>query len=183
MAVGVLSGTGPDCYSIISKGDKIVVWDIVSELPDVSQVAQGQLYVYWSNLSECSYFVYLMADNRIVEPVQFPVLVYNTADSHLYYISTETIVDVYDHLENAPYFEERIALLEKQVKEILAGGGSTDVTTTPPPCEPEDPEPEEPTTTTTTTTPKPVDPTTTTTTTTPKPAPAMQISSFNMDVA
>ena len=187
LVVGVLAGTGPDCYSIISKGDKIVVWDIVSNLPDVSQVAQGQLYIYWDSSKEASYLVYLKSENRIIEPVVYPMLVHNTADNHLYYVSKETIVDVYDHLENAPYFEERLELLERKVQAIIEGG---DIPVGPIPPGPGEDDPEEETTTTTTTTsttptpppPPPAD-ITTTTTTTPKPTVALSITSFNMDVA
>lgn len=140
LALGVLSGVGSECYSIISRSGKIIVWDIVTTLPDVSEVTQGQLYIYWDTVRETSFLVYLKSENRIVEPLQFPVIVYNISDGHLYYVSSESIVDIYEHLENTSYFEERLTALEEKVQEILEGGDvPVDPTPTPPPSDPDEP--------------------------------------------
>ena len=161
LAVGVLNGVGPNCYSIISHTKKTVVWGVSNELPDVSEVTLGRLYIFWDSTKGLSYLVYLLSGNRIVEPVKFPLIVYNTGDGHYYYVSSDHITDIYEHLEESYVLEERITALEQQVKDLIenggGNGGSTETTTTttvPPTVDPE--EPEEPTTTTTTTTPKPV---------------------------
>lgn len=156
LAVGVINGVGPSCYSIISHTKKTVVWGVSDQLPDVSEVTLGRLYIFWDSTKGLSYLVYLLSGNRIVEPVKFPLIVYNTEDGHYYYVSSDHITDIYEHLEESYILEERITTLEQQVKDLIENGGQTD-TTTPPPPPPVDPdEPEEPTTTTTTTTPKPV---------------------------
>ena len=154
LAVGVLPGVGPSRYSIISYTKKVVVWGVSDSLPDVSEVTLGRLFIYWEPGAGRSYIVYLLAGDRIVEPISFPLIVHNVADSHMYYVSERSIVDIYEHLEGIFEMEERINTLEKQVKDLIEnGGGSTEETTTPaPPVI----DPEEPTTTTTTTTPKPV---------------------------
>lgn len=162
LAVGVLNGIGPNCYSIISHTKKTVVWGVSDELPDVSEVTLGRLYIFWDSTKGLSYLVYLLSGSRIVEPVKFPLIVYNTEDSHYYYVSSDHITDIYEHLEESYVLEERITTLEKQVKDLIENGGgssedesTTTTTTSSTTLPPIDPEPEEPTTTTTTTTPKP----------------------------
>lgn len=158
LAVGVINGVGPNCYSIISHTKKTVVWGVSDKLPDVSEVTLGRLYIFWDSTKGLSYLVYLLSGNRIVEPVKFPLIVYNTEDGHYYYVSSDHIVDIYEHLEESYVLEERITALEKQVKDLIDGGGSDeDITTpTPPPAvDPDEPEEPEEITTTTTTTPKP----------------------------
>ena len=154
LAVGVINGVGPNCYSIISHTKKTVCWGVNNELPDVSEVTLGRLYIFWDSTKGLSYLVYLLSGNRIVEPVKFPLIVYNTEDGHYYYVSSDHITDIYEHLEESYVLEERVTALEQQVKDLIEnGGGSMEETTTPaPPVI----DPEEPTTTTTTTTPKPV---------------------------
>lgn len=147
LAVGVLPGVGPNCYSIISHTKKTVVYGVSEKLPDVSEVTLGRLFVYWDSNSGRSYLVYLLSGSRIVEPVSFPLIVHNIEDSHLYYIAEHTIVDIYEHLGGIFDMEEKINSLEQQIKDLkkeIENNNTTNTTTTPAP------EPEEPTTTTTT---------------------------------
>lgn len=154
LAVGVINGIGPNCYSIISHTKKTVVWGVSDELPDVSEVTLGRLYIFWDSTKGLSYLVYLLSGNRIVEPVKFPLIVYNTEDGHYYYVSSDHITDIYEHLEESYVLEERLTALEQQVKDLIENGdgGNGEITTPAPPVI--DPDPEEPTTTTTT--PKPI---------------------------
>ena len=46
LAVGIKSGHGRDCYRIISSGQFVIVWDVVTTLPDVSKLARQELYLY-----------------------------------------------------------------------------------------------------------------------------------------
>lgn len=174
VAVGISDGSGPACYKIISEAGRIVVWDIVDELPDISHVLHGQLYVYTSG--EQNYLVYIKAGTRIVEPIKFPMITLCSKDCRLYYVSPLTVTDIYDHLENCSVMELRLTELEKKVEDLEK--------------EIEDLGKEDPTTTTTTsTTPKPVEPpvedttttTTTTSSTTPTPSVDLKIVSFVMD--
>lgn len=145
LAVGVINGVGPSCYSIISHTKKTVVWGVSDKLPDVSEVTLGRLYIFWDSTKGLSYLVYLLSGNRIVEPVKFPLIVYNTGDGHYYYVSSDHITDIYEHLEESYVLEERITALEQQVKELIENGGQTDTTTPPPPVDPDEPEnPDEP---------------------------------------
>ena len=133
LAVGVINGVGPSCYSIISHTKKTVVWGVSDKLPDVSEVTLGRLYIFWDSTKGLSYLVYLLSGNRIVEPVKFPLIVYNTEDGHYYYVSSDHITDIYEHLEESYVLEERITVLEQQVRDLIENGGQTDTTTPPPP--------------------------------------------------
>jgi len=46
MAVGVKNGKGPDCFKIITLGQYEIVWGVGRELPDASDVAHGELYLW-----------------------------------------------------------------------------------------------------------------------------------------
>lgn len=46
LAMGVKNGKGKDCYSIISTGQFKIIWDIVTQLPDVSSLVHGEVYIY-----------------------------------------------------------------------------------------------------------------------------------------
>lgn len=146
LAVGVLPGVGPSCYSILSYTKKTVVWGVSDSLPDVSEVTLGRLYIYWEPNAGRSYIVYLLAGDRIVEPISFPLIVHNVADSHMYYVSERSIVDIYEHLEGIFEMEERINNLEQQLKDLKDFIENSNTTTPPPPSvDPEEPEPEDPT--------------------------------------
>lgn len=147
LAVGVLPGVGPSRYSIISYTKKVVVWGVSDSLPDVSEVTLGRLFIYWEPGAGRSYIVYLLAGDRIVEPISFPLIVHNVADSHMYYVSERSIVDIYEHLEGIFEMEERINTLEQQLKDLKDFIENNNNTTTPPPpsVDPEEPEPEDPT--------------------------------------
>ena len=158
LAVGILPGVGPSCYSIISDTKKLVVWGISDSLPDVSDVTLGRLYIYWEPNSGKSYIVYLSQGNRIVDPISSPLIVHNSEDTHLYYVSKDSIIDIYEHLENVFSFDDRINKLEQQLKDLLNNGVIINPTPTPPPSFPEEDEE--------------------TTTTTPPPSVNLVISSF-----
>lgn len=170
VALGISDGVGAACYKIISEAGRIVVWDIVDQLPDIGDVLNGQFIVYTSR--EQNYLVYIKAGTRIVEPIKFPMITLCSGDNRLYYVSPSTVIDIYDHLENSSEMDFRLTELEKKVEELSQGGTSTP-TPPPTPGPGEDEEDTTTTTTTTSTTPKP----------TPPPTADLKISSFVMDTA
>lgn len=165
VALGISDGVGAACYKIISEAGRIVVWDIVDQLPDIGDVLNGQFIVYTSR--EQNYLVYIKAGTRIVEPIKFPMITLCSGDNRLYYVSPSTVIDIYDHLENSSEMDFRLTELEKKVEELSQGGITPTPTPTPTPGPGEDDE----------------DTTTTTTSTTPTPPPTadLKISSFVMD--
>ena len=50
-ALGVASGQGPSCYSLVSDQSIPVVADIVKEYPDISQVLYGEVYLLVESIS------------------------------------------------------------------------------------------------------------------------------------
>lgn len=117
-AVGIFNGTGQACYKIISEAGRIVIWNIIEQLPDVTELIGGQLYVYRNLQREQNFLVYLKSGNRLVEPVQFPMITYNSSDGRLYYVSPKKIVDIYAHLENAENVDDRFQDLESKLEDL-----------------------------------------------------------------
>lgn len=170
VALGISDGVGAACYKIISEAGRIVIWDIVDQLPDISDVLNGQFIVYTSR--EQNYLVYIKAGTRIVEPIKFPMITLCSGDNRLYYVSPSTVIDIYDHLENSSEMDFRLTELEKKVEELSQGGITPTPTPTPTPGPGEDEE-DTTTTTTTSTTPKPDSG--------ENPGIALKILSFTMD--
>ena len=117
-AVGIFNGTGQACYKIISEAGRIVIWNVIEQLPDVTELIGGQLYVYRNLQREQNFLVYLKSGNRLVEPVQFPMITYNSSDGRLYYVSPKKIVDIYEHLENAEDVGKRFQELEDRLEDL-----------------------------------------------------------------
>lgn len=62
LAIGTKNGTGEDCYKILSLGSLVQVRGVTSELPDVSQLVHGEVYIYKSPEEEW-YYVYRPYDS------------------------------------------------------------------------------------------------------------------------
>lgn len=67
-AIGIKEGTGEDCYKVISLGGLNLVSDVVDELPDVSALAHGELYLYKDENNKW-YYVYSIDNERQVEEI------------------------------------------------------------------------------------------------------------------
>lgn len=67
-AIGIKDGVGEDCYKVISVGGLNLVSDIVKELPDVSALVHGELYLYQDE-NEDWYYVYEIDSERQIERV------------------------------------------------------------------------------------------------------------------
>lgn len=69
VAIGIKDGIGEDCYRIISAGGTVPVRGVVNEIPDVSALVHGELYVL--NYNHSWFYVYLKEGevNRTVESI------------------------------------------------------------------------------------------------------------------
>lgn len=67
-AIGIKDGVGEDCYKVISLGGLNLVSDVVKELPDVSSLAHGELYLYQDE-NEVWYYVYEIDGDRQLEKI------------------------------------------------------------------------------------------------------------------
>lgn len=67
-ALGVKNGVGENCYQIISLGGLDLVRDVVTELPDVSLLVHGELYLYQDENNIWNY-VYEDGGVRQIEPI------------------------------------------------------------------------------------------------------------------
>lgn len=69
VAIGIKDGVGEDCYRIISAGGTVPVRGVVDEIPDVSALVHGELYVLHYN--QTWFYVYLKEgqEHRTVEAI------------------------------------------------------------------------------------------------------------------
>jgi hypothetical protein len=71
VAIGIKDGVGEECYRILSVGGTVPVREVVSELPDVSKLVHGELYVYEDPETKVWNYVYKSESGpeRIIEPI------------------------------------------------------------------------------------------------------------------
>ena len=71
LAIGIKAGQGPDCYKVLSLGGLELIKDVLYELPDVSSLVHGALYLYQDPSDENGrwYYVYEIGGDRQIEEV------------------------------------------------------------------------------------------------------------------
>lgn len=67
LAMGIRKGYGKDCYKVMSLGGLELVRDVVSELPDVSDLSHGEVYLYQDPADSKWYYVYEIGKTRQLE--------------------------------------------------------------------------------------------------------------------
>ena len=65
-----------DCYKIISLGGLELVRNVVTELPDVSALVHGELYLYEDQSSGKWYYVYEIGNERQIDEIIAPPTIY-----------------------------------------------------------------------------------------------------------
>jgi len=89
VAVGTKTGIGPGCYTILStSGIQLVTF--VSELPDISSLKNGQLYIWTGSPDQIIYKIYLEGTTRVSEPVTSEIFVQDR-DGIKYYVNSRTV--------------------------------------------------------------------------------------------
>jgi hypothetical protein len=89
VAIGTKTGVGPGCYTILStSGVQIVIF--TSELPDVSSLKNGQLYIWTGSSDKIIYKVYLEGTARVSEPVTSEIFVQDSSGTK-YYVSSSSV--------------------------------------------------------------------------------------------
>lgn len=63
-AIGIQDGIGPNTYRIISDKGMLLVTNIIQELPDVTQLVHGQIYIYQDLTNSKNYYLYLLDSTR-----------------------------------------------------------------------------------------------------------------------
>lgn len=84
VAIGIRNGTGRDSYRVISYGTYIAVVSISEELPDVSQMVHGEIYIVKAN--DVWNYVTVLDDTRRFDPISGgPYAFYNLEDGHVWF--------------------------------------------------------------------------------------------------
>lgn len=89
VAIGTKTGIGPGCYTILSTSGVQVV-TFVSELPDISDLKNGQLYIWTGSPDKKIYKIYLEGTTRVSEPVVSDIFVQDSSGTK-YYVNSEAV--------------------------------------------------------------------------------------------
>ena len=84
-AIGIKNGIGEDCYKVISLGGLNIITDVVYELPDVSDLTHGELYLYKDPDTEQWCYVYVIDNERQIEPIVGDYAFANLADKYTWF--------------------------------------------------------------------------------------------------
>jgi hypothetical protein len=103
VAIGTKDGIGPGSYSILST-QSIQIVNIVSELPDASELKNGQLYIWTGSDDLIIYKVYLSKNKRMVEPVEVDMLAQDR-NGVKYYINRKAVRKFSDFITSSEVLE------------------------------------------------------------------------------
>lgn len=84
-AIGIKNGIGEDCYKVISIGGLNIITGILYELPDVSALTHGELYLYQDSETKTWYYVYLLNNERQLEPIVGDYAFTNLEDKYTWF--------------------------------------------------------------------------------------------------
>lgn len=116
-AIGISDGIGPEYYKIISIGGLMTVNDVVTELPDVTQLVHGERYIYVDEILQQNYLVILGKDGITREfiPLDEEYTVISLATGKVYFTSRDSVK------ENSDFYTQNEVdeLLEILVEEDL----------------------------------------------------------------
>lgn len=116
LAVGIKSGKGRDKYRIISTGQFIVVWDVVTTIPDVSRLAHNELYLYHDLVVDAWYLVYAENNTRVTSPIPAIAQTYLCLKDSNFYVSSE----------NQRIKKVNDLATEQDLADIIEQGGNAD---------------------------------------------------------
>ncbi len=146
-ALGTASGQGPGCYSLVSDQSMPCIAKILFEMPDVSELIYGQVYLLFSGATwkdeyeeegiiidvemeddvEIS-LVKLLPDQQTVEKIPLDYCMYftNQEDKKLYYIDPHRkyLVDVSLNLRELLWIEDKLAEFEEKIVKVEVRGNT-----------------------------------------------------------
>lgn len=112
-AIGIKNDeSGPDSYRLVCSEGILLTTDIVYEYPDVTQLVQGQLYLYRSLEEKQNYWVYLKGNDRIFTKVNEESFLTNSNDNKKYYVTPTELYDL------TKFYERETLWLEGNLGEL-----------------------------------------------------------------
>ena len=91
-AIGIKSGVGRDCYSIVSYGQEGAVGDVFFDvLPDVSSLVHDIPYIGKIENTWCLFYIDQSSVSRQLRELQDGDKFYSLSDSHMYYYNGKEI--------------------------------------------------------------------------------------------
>lgn len=112
-AIGIKDGVGPDTYQIISSHGILLATEIVTELPDVSQLVHGQIYIYQDLINKKNYYLYLSNSYRKIREVKEELILQVANTGKTYYLTSTELKDITDFYTKEE-IDNIILLLENQ---------------------------------------------------------------------
>lgn len=117
-ALGIKNGIGEECYQVISLGGLDLVRDVVTELPDVSLLVHGELYLYKDNDSIWNY-VYERNGVRQIEPITGGPFIFSNLEDKYRWFFRDGILKREDDFYNKSEINEMISGWDENIKNAL----------------------------------------------------------------
>lgn len=146
-ALGVASGQGPTCYSIVSDQSIPIVADIVKGYPDISQVVYGEVYLLIETIGggeeeyedgeivvntqeEEHYEYYFLSIGRDLgftkTKIDYSMYLHNNKNRKMYYLDpyNEYLVDVSINIQGIQGIAERLDAIESSITKVSVMGNT-----------------------------------------------------------
>lgn len=114
-AIGIKDGIGRDCYRIISLGGMDLIRGVVEELPDVSELVHGEVYLYEDQETLEWFYVYLVDNGRQIEKITGgPYIFLNIEDRIVWYFTDGVL-----RREGDFYTREEVDRMHQGIQDII----------------------------------------------------------------
>lgn len=117
VAMGVSDGVGPENYTLMSDESLPLITSILDEVPDVSEVVTGAVYVYHTT-GGSYHLYYIVDDSRHDEEVSSSFYFRCLEDNKFYYIdnSRKVLVDISENLTDKGSFKGIFVMSSEEYK-------------------------------------------------------------------
>lgn len=113
-AIGIKDGVGEDCYKVISLGGLNIITGILYELPDVSALTHGELYLYQDSETKNWYYVYALNNERQLEPISGDYAFANLEDKYTWFFK-DGVLKREDDFYNKSETDKLLSELKKEL--------------------------------------------------------------------
>lgn len=116
-AIGIRDGVGPECYKVVSLGGLNLVRNVVTELPDISALTHGELYLYQDEGGGWNYVYEVNGTRQIDAIVGGPYCFTNIEDRYRWFYIDKKLKREDDFYSKGE-MDKKLALIEGNLLEF-----------------------------------------------------------------
>ena len=118
VAIGIKNGKGKDCFKVLSLGGLFLVRDVTKELPDVSKLVHGEIYVSLNeDNSWC--FVYEISGVRQIEPIVGGPFIFSSIEDNYRWFFRDGKLKREDDFNSSEEFDKIVEEYNKKIEEAI----------------------------------------------------------------